>query len=299
MIAEAFLEDNNETRGKALTNIDKIEATLRFLGDPGFQTGIANDIGFNQSSKSRAIDHVLSRISSNVNDFITFPLTDDAQIQAKSGFYNKFNYPSILSAIDCTHIKIKKPSVGNFGDEYINRKGFASINLQCTCDSDFVFTSFDASNPGSVHDQRVFRNSDLYGIMEQLNNSILIGDDGYALTPFMMIPFRDPRNAREKYFNKIHCKARVVIEQAFGQLKMRFPALHYGIRLKLDRIPKAIVSALILYNISKILNDDLNEFEEFPIMPLIPNGPVNNNNNQMHQRGIIKRNRISQILYGN
>lgn len=45
----------------------------------------------------------------------------------------KFNFPGIIGAIDCTHIAIKSPAVDNDvhpGIAYYNRKGYYSINVQ-------------------------------------------------------------------------------------------------------------------------------------------------------------------------
>ncbi len=60
----------------------------------------------------------------------------------------------------------------------------------------------------------------------------------------------------ETYFNKIYAKDRVIIERCFGQLKRRFPTLHYKLRVKLDRIPGMIIACAVLHNISKYLNDE-------------------------------------------
>ena len=38
-------------------------------------------------------------------------------------------FPNIIGAVDCTHIKIKRPSGEHEGD-YVNRKSFHSINVQ-------------------------------------------------------------------------------------------------------------------------------------------------------------------------
>ena len=52
-------------------------------------------------------------------------------------------------------VPIKKPH--EHGDEYINRKGVASPDhMQCQEE----FTSLDVSWPGSVHDSRIWKNSD-------------------------------------------------------------------------------------------------------------------------------------------
>lgn len=39
------------------------------------------------------------------------------------------NFPGVIGAIDCTHIKIKKTG-GNHAQFYINRKGSYSLNVQ-------------------------------------------------------------------------------------------------------------------------------------------------------------------------
>ena len=39
---------NMETRGRALSNKQRMEGFLRHVGDPGFQTGVGEDIGIHQ-----------------------------------------------------------------------------------------------------------------------------------------------------------------------------------------------------------------------------------------------------------
>ena len=53
----------------------------------------------------------------------------------------------------------------------------------------------------------------------------------------------------QERFNISLCRTRVVIEQAFGVLKRRFPCLHYGLRVKPDRAAKITVACVILHNI--------------------------------------------------
>ena len=59
---------------------------------------------------------------------INFPQTDLGIDPAKQERQNKYSFPAAIGALDCTHVKIKKPK--NFGNEHINRKGYASINVQ-------------------------------------------------------------------------------------------------------------------------------------------------------------------------
>ena len=51
---------------------------------------------------------------------------------------------------------------------YINRKGFSSIILQEICDNELRFTNVNVGFPGSVHDARVLRRSQIYQAAEDV-----------------------------------------------------------------------------------------------------------------------------------
>ncbi|XP_047106771.1 putative nuclease HARBI1 [Schistocerca piceifrons] len=148
-----------------------------------------------------------------------------------------------------------KPS--SHGDEYVNRKGFPSINVQATCDNSEMFTSVDASWPGSVHDARIWRNSDVYRILrENQCNALILGDEGYGIAPWLMTPFQNPETPDERAYNRLHSKERVIIEWCFGQVKRRFPILQNKIRLAQTKIPSVIIACFVLHNVAKHLGDE-------------------------------------------
>lgn len=166
----------------------------------------------------------------------------------------KNQFPFALGAIDCTHIGIRKPS--QFGDEYVNRKGFTSFNVQAICDADAVFLAVDCTWPGSVHDARVWSNSSIRTILESNDcGALIIGDEGYGISPWLMTPYKRPNGPHETNYNRIHTKERVVIERAFGQIKRKFPILSGRIRIKTERIPTVVIACFVLYNVSKYLSD--------------------------------------------
>ncbi|CAB3236746.1 unnamed protein product [Arctia plantaginis] len=98
-----------------------------------------------------------------------------------------------------------KPS--EFGDEYVNRKGKTTINIQMTCDANEKITSVDAQWPGSVHDGRILRVSGIQDVVRRYDGGVcLLGDSGYGITPWLLTPFDEPRNARERNYNSTHAQ---------------------------------------------------------------------------------------------
>jgi hypothetical protein len=148
--------------------------------------------------------------------------------------------------------------------------------VQATCNSEEWFTSVDVSWPGSVHDARIWRNSDIKRVMEEnREKALLLRNEGYGLAPWLMTPFKNPQTPEERAYNKLFTKERVIIERCFGQLKQRFPVLQYKVRLALKSVPKLIIFYFILHNIAKYLKDEMEllqqiELEENEIQEELP-----------------------------
>ena len=87
-------------------------------------------------------------------DWIKFPCTIEDVDKDKTDWTTKFRIPTAIGAVDCTYVHIMKPS--EFGDEYVNRKGQTTINVQMTCDANEKITRVDAQWPSSVHDSRIW-----------------------------------------------------------------------------------------------------------------------------------------------
>jgi len=102
---------------------------------------------------------------------------------------------NVIGAIDGTHIQIPGQQFCN--ESYINRKGFPSIILQSVCDHQYSFTDCYSGWPGSVHDARVFNNSDLLARIESNpmemfpENTHIVGDGAYQSQTWMLTPYKD------------------------------------------------------------------------------------------------------------
>ncbi|CAH2003490.1 unnamed protein product [Acanthoscelides obtectus] len=127
---------------------------LRYLGDPGCQQGFGQELGVSQATVSRTVDRVVNSIVAQSNEWIKFPTTNHELMEAKRIWQSLYKFPTAIGVI---HMGSLKPN--RHGDEYINRKGKPTLNVQATCDAREMFTSIDVSWPGSVHDSRIWRNS--------------------------------------------------------------------------------------------------------------------------------------------
>ncbi|GFN92188.1 protein antagonist of like heterochromatin protein 1 [Plakobranchus ocellatus] len=186
-------------------------------------------IGIHKSTVSRIVHWVASAIAAKRRDFVTFPVNAELN-NVKQDFYEIAGFPGVIGCIDCTHIRIIRPSA----EIYRNRKGYFSINVQAVCDTNLRISSLVARWPGSTHDTRIFYNSVLSMRLENRElNGHLLGDNGYPNLPYLLTPILNPGNRGEQRYNISHKTTRNTIERLFGVLKRRFPALHYGIRFSL------------------------------------------------------------------
>ncbi|XP_003724868.3 putative nuclease HARBI1 [Strongylocentrotus purpuratus] len=301
-LAHRFIPEHDEKRGGCLTTVESMEATLHYLADLGYQTTVGEVMGISQTTVSRHVAKNIDLIAAQHPTWIKFPTSNADVTHAKERWAEKLGFPFTIGAIDCTHVRIDKPR-GQFGDEFINRKNYPSFNVQATCDENYIFTSVDVGWPGSVYDSRIFQTSDLRDVVSRNVRGCLLGDSGYGISPYMMTPFADPDTPVKRSFNRAHTRNRVVIEQAFGQLKRRSPILRYGVRLKLENIPKCIVACFVLHNVSRFLHDPDDDLrgddEDGEIAGDNGNhgGVVEQGPRILRQRGQQKRDEIANHIY--
>lgn len=179
---------------------------------------------------------------------------------------------------------------------------YTYIYLQLVCDHQNLIIHCYAGHPGSVHDQRVFRHSEVADYLNdtekfEVNNHI-VGDAAYELYQHLLTPFRDNGHLteRQKNYNYCHSVVRVAVERCIGLLKGRM-------RSSLDRLPmqrfdlmaEYIIACCVIHNICTLRKDDL-------LIITIP--PASNNENFTNNTapggrqnlGIDKRNEIMNSL---
>lgn len=74
-------------------------------------------------------------------------------------FYERWNIPNCIGAVDGKHVVIQAPKCS--GSEYFNYKKSFSIILMACCDAFNRFTMVDIGAAGANHDATVFKNSSI------------------------------------------------------------------------------------------------------------------------------------------
>ena len=118
-------------RNHALSPTLQVLVALRFFASGSFLQIIGDTVGLPKSTVSRIVTDVSKALVSKQEEFINFP-TEPAEVQdVKRGFYEKGGFPGVVGCIDGTHVRIQAPNKNE--NDYVNRKGFHSINVQAVC----------------------------------------------------------------------------------------------------------------------------------------------------------------------
>ena len=87
-------------------------------------------------------------------------------------------FPNVAGVIDCTHVPIKAPKEDK--EQFIDKDGDCSLNMQAVVNHRGAFTNIVSRWPGSVHDTRILKESDLQQVLDLhlMGKYYLLGDQG-------------------------------------------------------------------------------------------------------------------------
>jgi hypothetical protein len=148
-------------RGRPPVNVEKqLLITLWVFGNPEVFRSVSDRFNVTRSCVFRILRRVCKAIVNNLaGQFIVWPKGERvADVMQK--FQNDNGLPHCIGAIDGTLVPIKAPRE-KAAEQYINRKKFHSVQLQCVFDASRLFPDVYCAFPGSVHDARILRNSPL------------------------------------------------------------------------------------------------------------------------------------------
>ena len=111
----------------------QILITLRFLALGSFLQVIGDTfLGFHKSTDSRVVRRVSQALTAKLGDFVTFPSTRAERDEIKQGLFRVGGFLCAIGCIDGTHIRITAPHENE--PDFVNRKGYHSINVQAIWD---------------------------------------------------------------------------------------------------------------------------------------------------------------------
>ena len=212
-----------------------------------------------KSTVSSVLRDVVHAVNDALRHKLTWP-TGDRLRETQQKFHELCGLPAVVGAIDGTHISIAKPRHVP-GDYYYFKSAGYTLNCQAVVDSDKRFLDLYLGMPGSTNDSRMLRRSSLYELAVYNNlfddghglhgfSPYLLGDLGYPLLPWLMVPhYSDVRlSVAEALFNKKLRRGRCVVENAFGILKQTFRELLTKSDLDVVFLPDVILCCAILHN---------------------------------------------------
>ncbi|XP_047513201.1 protein ANTAGONIST OF LIKE HETEROCHROMATIN PROTEIN 1-like isoform X2 [Pieris napi] len=159
------------------------------------------------STISKLIKEMTHVIWENLKtDFLKLPDTEREWEDIASGFERKANFPHCLGAVDGKHIRILKPAKS--GSMFFNYKEYYSFVLMAVVDSEYRFIFISVGSFGKECDSSILKDSTFWQkindgtlnvpkprpLHENLHEElpfILVGDEGFALTPNLLRPYGD------------------------------------------------------------------------------------------------------------
>lgn len=178
-------------RSRELTAENKLLAALRMVACGNFQQTAGDYTGVSQQTVSKILPLVCDAILRHLPTYIRMPQTENERLAKASAFAEIAGFPRCIGAIDCTHVKIASMG-GDISENFRNRHGYFSINVQTVSDADLRIMNVVARWPGSAHDSTIFNNCELRQQLErgEYGDYVIVGDGGYANTAYMCTPFR-------------------------------------------------------------------------------------------------------------
>ena len=156
------------------------------MASGSYQQVVGDVIGIDKSTVSRCVAKFCQGLVDKKHLFIHIPRTEVEKTRTKGNFFDIGGFPSTIAIIDSFYVPIIAPSHDE--DNYVNRKGWHSINVQGMTDADNKFINVVAKWPGSTHDSFIFRTSSIHTHLEvnntRIEHGLVLGDSGYGLSRF-------------------------------------------------------------------------------------------------------------------
>ena len=159
-------------RNNSVSPINQLLVFLRFCASGSQLISVGDFAGMHLSTVSRIIKRVASAIAHHYNDYIKFPQTVEEIREVQTNFSTIAEFPRVIEALDCTHVKIQSPG-GEDEEMFRNRKTYFSINVQVICDANLLISNVVSRWPGASHDNEIFNNSHKVNLNKIVSRTVI------------------------------------------------------------------------------------------------------------------------------
>ncbi|XP_028041554.1 uncharacterized protein LOC114251465 [Bombyx mandarina] len=209
--------------------MNQLLLTLRFYATGSMQITAGDFSGVHQTTAGKTIKRVTKVIAANRFNHLKLHLSPIKQQQNQTGFYSIARFLCVYGALDYTHIRLQSPG----GQNYRNRKGYFSSNVQAVCTSNLNFLDVASKFASIAVPVKTF----VLSININKHPVIVIKSLYFTRTTKPTV-----HSVSSTTNNESHIRTRSCIERRFGIWKRRFPVLSIGMRVNLELVQDIIVA---------------------------------------------------------
>lgn len=190
--------------------------------------------------------------------------TESKWKQIAADYWNLWNFPNCLGALDGRHMIIQAPP--NSGSEFFNYKKSFSVVLLALVDAYYKFIIVDVGSFGKNSDGGILSHSEMGKALERKTFNVppdenlpgttikapyvIVGDEAFPLKTYLMRPYPGKQldDNEKRIYNYRLCRARRVVENAFGILTQRFRIYQRRLQSKPENVDWIILATCVLHN---------------------------------------------------
>ncbi|XP_068735594.1 uncharacterized protein [Montipora capricornis] len=249
---------------KVVTPPERLALALRFLATGETYRSLSFQFRISKAAISYIIKHVCDAIVKHMGPhFLKVPSPPEEWLAVANKFKQKWQYPNCIGAIDGKHIIMQPPP--NAGSYFYNYKHSHSVVLMAVAGPDYQCLYADVGTNGRISDGGVWNKCGLAAAMKdgslslpphkclpfgtKLFPHVLVGDDAFALKPYLMKPFpQQGLTTQKRVYNYRHSRARRISENLFGILANRWCVFKSIMQIPPETIDVVVMAALTLHN---------------------------------------------------
>ena len=241
-------------RKSTIDEQDMLVILLCYLHRSMTNRSLSLEFGFKKAYLSTLIPNLLERL-----EFFAENVMRGVLEQYLTNRKEFESFPNCLIATDCTLINHPPPGKLASFDEQKNyfspKHGRYGYKFMAFVSADGFCVYASPLFKGSVHDVDILREDEQNVKKIWVEGTSVLGDTGFVgQVPIpMILPFKQPINGvltrQQDEFNLTVARERVLIENFFGRLKVKWPAIEKAVRVQVDRLASFVRIVVALTNL--------------------------------------------------